>query len=140
MRYGLVERFKSLYRMVRVADALSRISTEALVPRRASSGTNTTERIAAANAVLAALGRRAQLLSRTHEGPLESLVRDPFDMYPFSESREIAGFFDFRLRPGPCSEGNALRLLEKIGYPAAVIEEAMRSVAGCRRPCDADPG
>lgn len=35
-RNGLVERFKSLYQMIRVADALSRISTEAPVPQLAA--------------------------------------------------------------------------------------------------------
>ena len=35
-RYGLVEKFKGLYRMVRVSDALSRIATDAPVPQLAA--------------------------------------------------------------------------------------------------------
>ncbi len=93
------------------------------------SGTNTTERIAAAKAVLSALSRSSQVLATTHDVELQTLLRDRFEVYHFTESPEVAGFFDFRLRPGPCAEGNALRLLATVGYPAAVIEEALALVA-----------
>ncbi|MGH8229259.1 MAG: MutS-related protein, partial [Steroidobacteraceae bacterium] len=93
------------------------------------SGTNTEERIAAAKAVLAALSRAGQVLATTHDVELQELLPDRFEMFHFTEDPQTEGFFDFRLRPGPTRERNALRLLEKIGFPAAVVAEAMALVA-----------
>ena len=103
------------------------------------SGTNTAERIAAAKAVLAALSRRSQVLATTHDVELQDVLNDRFEMYHLSEDPDVEGFFDFRLRPGPCIEGNALRLLAKIGYPPAVIADATAVAASHRRPDRADP-
>ena len=88
------------------------------------SGTNTVERIAAARAVLEALSRRSQVLATTHDVELQEILADRFDMFHFTEDPEVEGFFDFRLRQGTCTEGNALRLLAKIGFPRAVTAAA----------------
>ena len=40
----------------------------------------------------------------------------------------MEGFFDYTLRSGPCTEGNALRLLAKIGFPPDVVADAVSVV------------
>jgi hypothetical protein len=88
------------------------------------SGTNTVERIAAAKEVLDALSRRSPVLATTHDVELQEILKHRFDMFHFTEDPDVEGFFDFRIRKGTCTEGNALRLLEKIGFPAAVTAKA----------------
>jgi MutS domain V len=92
------------------------------------SGTNTAERIAAAKAVLAALAERAIVLATTHDVELQGLLGDRFEAYHFREDPDVDGFFDYRLRSGPCTEGNALRLLAKIGFPPEVVADAVSVV------------
>lgn len=89
------------------------------------SGTNTAERIAAAKAVLDALGAHATVLATTHDVELHGLLADRFEAYHFREDPSVEGFFDYKLRAGPCSEGNALRLLAKIGFPPEVVADAV---------------
>ncbi len=96
------------------------------------SGTNTMERIAAAKAVLEALSRRSTVLATTHDVELQELLEERFDMFHFTEDPDVEGFFDFRIRKGTCTEGNALRLLEKIGFPRAVTTAAMSFAASYR--------
>jgi hypothetical protein len=88
------------------------------------SGTNTVERIAAAKAVLAALDAHATVLATTHDVELQELLGERFEALHFREDPDVAGFFDYKLRSGPCTEGNALRLLAKIGFPPAVVADA----------------
>lgn len=103
--------------------------TPLLVIDEPFSGTNTRERIAAANAVLAALGRNAQVLATTHDVELQALLAGSYTICHFTEDPDVDGFFDYRLRPGPCSEGNAIRLLERIGFPTSVIADARAQLA-----------
>jgi hypothetical protein len=93
------------------------------------SGTNTVERIAAAKAVLDALSRRSLVLATTHDVELQEILKHRFDRFHFTEDPDVEGFFDFRIRKGTCTEGNALRLLEKIGFPPAVTAEAVSFAA-----------
>lgn len=97
-------------------------------------GTNTRERVAAATAVLAALSRGALVLATTHDVELHELLRGRFDLYHFREDPQVEGYFDFRLRPGACTEGNALRLLAKIGFPHAVVAEALAVLGEAQAP------
>jgi hypothetical protein len=93
------------------------------------SGTNTLERIAAAEAVLGALARRSQVLATTHDVELQELLSERFERFHFREDPSVEGFFDYRLQRGTCTEGNALRLLEKMGFPRAIVEQALALVA-----------
>ena len=93
------------------------------------SGTNTVERIAAAKAVLAALAQGAQVLASTHDSELQVLLAERFDPFHFSEDPGIEGFFDYRLRSGGSTEGNALRLLGAIGFPSTVVADALATAA-----------
>lgn len=88
-------------------------------------GTNTLERIAAARAVLEALSDRAQVIVTTHDVELQALMPGRFDLFHFAEAPDAEGFFDYRLRPGPSTERNAIRLLERLGFPTDVVARAM---------------
>lgn len=89
------------------------------------SGTNTVERIAAARAVLHSISSNAQVLVTTHDVELQTLLGPRFDLYHFREDPDVEGFFDYRLRPGSASERNAIRLLERMGFPHQIVRDAM---------------
>lgn len=95
------------------------------------SGTNTIERIAIARAVLEQLGLDAQVLVTTHDVELQQDLSDDYDLYHFQENPDIEGFFDYRLRLGAAVDRNAIRLLERVGFPAEIVARAM-SLAGSR--------
>ncbi|MBQ7848414.1 MAG: hypothetical protein IJ343_01655 [Clostridia bacterium] len=89
-------------------------------------GTNTIERIAASCEVLRALHRAgAHCLAATHDLELCTLLEDSFDMAHFEEqvtADELS--FDYRLRPGPATSRNAIRLLALLGYDGALVDAA----------------
>jgi MutS-like protein len=88
-------------------------------------GTNTIERISAATSVLKVLGGKNYTLVTTHDLELQELLKDTFDMYHFNEQVENGNhFFDYKLKTGPCSARNAIRLLELKGYPKEIVAEA----------------
>jgi len=89
------------------------------------SGTNTIERVAAAKAVLEALSARVQVLVTTHDVELQQLLSERFDRYHFREDPTVEGFFDYKLRSGASYERNAIRLLERLGFPPEIIREAL---------------
>lgn len=94
-------------------------------------GTNTAERIAIAKAVLSALARQGNLVFvSTHDIELASLLGDEYELYHFSESvTNDTLSFDYKLKPGPVTERNAIRIIEMCGYPEEVVREAYR-IAG----------
>ncbi len=88
-------------------------------------GTNTVERIAATRAVLAYLQPRSLVVASTHDGELGQLLAPDFTEYHFSETvTETEWYFDYRLKPGPLTTRNAIRLLARAGYPAAIVQAA----------------
>jgi hypothetical protein len=92
------------------------------------SGTNTVERIAVAKAVLEAISDRAQVLATTHDVELQHLLSDRFDLFHFREDPSVDGFFDYRLRSGTSSERNAIRVMERMGFPREIVEAALAQV------------
>jgi hypothetical protein len=91
-------------------------------------GTNSQERIAAGTALLEYLmASRNLFLIATHE---ETLARTAANVasaenYHFQEHLHDGGItFDYRLRPGPATTRTALRILEREGYPSALLERA----------------
>ena len=88
-------------------------------------GTNTIERLAASTAVLEYLNKNSLVLVTTHDIELQDLLNNKFEMFHFSE--QVNGkefFFDYKLRSGPTTSGNAIKLLEIKNYPKSVIEKA----------------
>lgn len=93
------------------------------------SGTNTVERIAIACAVLRALGEHALVLVTTHDVELQALLQGRYALCHFQEDPDAEGWFDYRLRPGPATARNAIRLLARVGFPPQVVAEAMACAA-----------
>ncbi len=89
-------------------------------------GTNTPERVAAGKAVLESLGAHAQVLVTTHDIELQHLLGPSFLTFHFVEDPELPEVFDYRLHPGISTSKNAIKLLEKVGFPPAIVREARR--------------
>jgi hypothetical protein len=93
-------------------------------------GTNTTERIAAAYAVMAHLNRGDDLVVvATHDLEVLELLNGSYSAHHFRE--QIAGTaltFDYRLQPGPSSTRNAIALLEFMDYPRSLVADALAAV------------
>jgi DNA mismatch repair ATPase MutS len=92
-------------------------------------GTNTSERIGAGKAVLAALREMGHyVVASTHDRELVFLLGDHFDAYHFGE--QVVGgelVFPFKLCPGPSLARNAIVLLRHAGFPPKVIADATRT-------------
>ncbi|RPI19932.1 MAG: hypothetical protein EHM61_27995 [Acidobacteria bacterium] len=92
-------------------------------------GTNTVERVAIAAATVRYLSDRNLVLVTTHDVELQELLADCSRMFHFSEVVEGGKyFFDYRLRPGPCGAGNAVKLIELRQFPREIVEAARRRV------------
>lgn len=89
------------------------------------SGTNTVERIAVARAVLEALETQAIVLVTTHDVELQAMLDDRYALYHFQEDPDTDGYFDYRLRSGPATERNAIRLLDRLGFPRDITANAL---------------
>jgi DNA mismatch repair ATPase MutS len=90
-------------------------------------GTNSDERVAASLAVVQHLLRSTNFfLVATHEQRLTELVNGTTGRnYHFRENLSEEGLvFDYRLRPGPARTRNALRVLEREGYPQEIVNRA----------------
>lgn len=88
-------------------------------------GTNTQERIAANKAVLAYLQPRGWVVAATHDGELGTLLQSCYVEYHFCETVTADDwYFDFRLKAGPLTTRNAIRLLARLHYPAQVVADA----------------
>ena len=97
-------------------------------------GTNSQERAAAGVALLEYLmASRHLFLIATHEDLLARVAASTAsaDNYHFQEHLHEGGIaFDYRLRPGPATTRTALRILQREGYPASLLERARRLMAG----------
>ncbi len=104
-------------------------------------GTNTQERIAANKAVLAYLQPRSWVVAATHDGELGALLQSCFVEYHFCETvTEEDWYFDYRLKAGPLTTRNAIRLLARLHYPAQVVAAAQMTsdmLAGGTQPSSA---
>ncbi|MBU6417419.1 MAG: hypothetical protein KJS83_09655 [Xanthomonadaceae bacterium] len=89
------------------------------------SGTNTVERIAVARAVLEVLEPKAIVLVTTHDVELQAMLGGRYALYHFQENPDAEGYFDYRLRPGPATERNAIRLLDRLGFPHDITASAL---------------
>lgn len=88
-------------------------------------GTNTQERIAANKAVLAYLQPRSWVVAATHDGELGTLLQSRYVEYHFCETVTAEDwYFDYRLKAGPLTTRNAIRLLARLHYPAQVVADA----------------
>ncbi|MFC3419229.1 hypothetical protein ACFOLA_07015 [Salinicoccus hispanicus] len=94
-------------------------------------GTNTIERVAAAETVLRYLNRRGNVfvIAATHDMELTDLLKDKYVFYHFREHLEGDDiYFDYKLRKGVASTSNAIELLRLYEFPDEVYEEAKRKI------------
>lgn len=94
-------------------------------------GTNTTERIAAAKAVLSSLNTGNNLIFvSTHDTELAALLEGEYDLYHFCENVDNDALtFDYKLKAGKLRNRNAIRILELTGYPPDLIQDAYHTIA-----------
>ncbi|MFQ5491781.1 MAG: hypothetical protein ACE5GE_13765 [Phycisphaerae bacterium] len=95
-------------------------------------GTNSTEQVAASLAVVEHLIRDEHFyLVATHEQRITELATgSPAANYHFQEDLGPSGMvFDYRLRTGPAHTRNALRVLEREGYPEDLMRRAREWLA-----------
>lgn len=89
-------------------------------------GTNTAERIAASSQLLAKLSNdNAMVFAATHDIELTRLLERDMVNYHFSE--HVDGndvLFDYKLKPGPSSTTNALKLLRAYGFDKETLDKA----------------
>lgn len=95
-------------------------------------GTNTAERISAANQSLNYMAERNScVIAATHDLELVNLVDEKYDNYHF---REVIGNkdieFDYKLRKGPATTRNAIAILKNLGYPVEIYEKANIQASG----------
>jgi hypothetical protein len=90
------------------------------------SGTNPTLRVPIVVSVLDYLAAHDVALAATHDLDVAAQVDPRFVRGHFCELDELAGTFDRKLRPGVAPSSNALALLERAGYPAAIVAAVRR--------------
>ncbi|HMG20531.1 MAG TPA: hypothetical protein VK607_04410, partial [Kofleriaceae bacterium] len=95
-------------------------------------GTNPALRVPIVVSVLDYLGRRNLVVAATHDLDVAAQVDARFARGYFCEPDDAAGRFDRTLRPGVAPTSNALALLVRAGYPAAIVAEAERRAGAGR--------
>ena len=89
-------------------------------------GTNTKERVAASRAILSYLNQYNNIVMvATHDLELVTMLDDQFDLYHFEEN-VVDGklMFDHKIKEGPLKTTNAITLLEVVGYPKEITQQA----------------
>lgn len=90
-------------------------------------GTNTIERISASTSVLKYLGKSNLTFVTTHDIELQNLLGKRYEMKHFSECVDGEKlYFDYKIKDGPCTSRNAIKLLEISGYPDEVVSAAYK--------------
>ncbi len=111
----------------RILDAKQRGERQLAIIDEVLRGTNTKERIAASTELLRDLaGGRGLIVAATHDGELCELLRDGYRMAHFEEEiRDGEILFDYKIKEGPATTRNAIRLLGIMGFPGDLVERAM---------------
>ena len=94
-------------------------------------GTNPIERIAASKEILKyIINKNAISIVATHDLELAENCSDKYLRYYFCEDiDENEGLtFDFKLKSGICNTGNALKLLDFLGYPKEIIINSQKDI------------
>ncbi|MFC5601870.1 MutS-related protein [Sporosarcina koreensis] len=91
-------------------------------------GTNTAERIAASGAIMEWLSKGKGInITASHDIELTEMMKRSYENYHFTETF-IDGdiHFDYKIRSGPSTSRNAIKLLEVLSYPEEITEQANR--------------
>jgi hypothetical protein len=89
------------------------------------SGTNSTERLQASEAIIRYLARQNSLaIIATHDLELAERLDGTCEIYHFTDNVDETGLkFDYRLKPGVATTRNAIALLKYLGYPKEITDE-----------------
>lgn len=89
-------------------------------------GTNTVERIAASASVLEYLHKQDCLcIAASHDIELTRILADKYDNYNFCEQVTDDGItFDYKLKQGPSTTRNAIKLLDVMGFEKEILKQA----------------
>ncbi|RKM62075.1 hypothetical protein D6855_01245 [Butyrivibrio sp. CB08] len=95
-------------------------------------GTNTVERIAASTQILKKLSEeKVQCFAATHDIELTALLKDRYDIYHFEgDVTDNDVKFDYRIRKGPATTRNAIKLLGVLGYEKELVDDAQKMADG----------
>jgi DNA mismatch repair ATPase MutS len=90
------------------------------------SGTNSTERLHASEAIIRYLsGQNTLAIIATHDLELADRLNGTCDFYHFTDNVDETGLkFDYLLKPEIAKTRNAIALLKYMGYPAEITREA----------------
>lgn len=94
-------------------------------------GTNPIERIASSKEILKyIMDRNALAIVATHDLELAETCNNNYLCHYFCEDvdEEKGLTFDFKLKTGICHSGNALKLLNFLGYPKEIISNSIKSI------------
>ncbi len=95
-------------------------------------GTNTVERIAASTQILKRLSESGvECFAATHDIELTSLLNENYNIYHFEG--DVSGDdvkFDYRLKEGPATTRNAIKLLGVLGYDKSIVDKAQMMADG----------
>lgn len=89
-------------------------------------GTNTAERISASASILRYANKpNCRILVATHDMELTKIITTGCDNYHFRESfKDNNVIFDYKLRKGPSTTRNAIKLLEAMNFEKSIIYDA----------------
>lgn len=89
-------------------------------------GTNTIERISASASILKyAKTTNSRILVATHDIELTQMIESGYDNYNFSEIiTEDNVIFDYKIKHGPSTTRNAIKLLKVMDFDSNIIDEA----------------
>lgn len=112
----------------RICDAISEYNNVFCLIDEVLRGTNTLERISASSEILRFLSIGDCIcFAATHDGELTKLLKDRYDMYYFTEIiKDDVLTFPYKINKGVAGEGNAIKLLEMLGYDKNIIDNASK--------------
>lgn len=91
-------------------------------------GTNTVERIAASAAIMKWLSKSKGInITASHDIELTEMMKHTYENYHFTETFKDGDIhFDYKIRSGPSTSRNAIKLLEVLVYPEEITDQANR--------------
>lgn len=89
-------------------------------------GTNTVERIAASAAIMEWLSKSEGInITASHDIELTEMMKHTYENYHFTETFKDGDIhFDYKIRSGPSTSRNAIKLLDVLDYPEHITEQA----------------
>lgn len=125
--------------LLRMVNVLEEDRCSLLIIDEIFRGTNPLERVAAASALLQYFAKRNTLvIVATHDMEITQNVDADYTSYHFSENVTRDSLdFDYKLKEGPLTKPNGIRILEYIGYPEEITERAFANTGYVLNPEDA---